>query len=485
MSITRALTNAVSGLTANARGTETVASNLANIMTPGYARREVAQTAQTLGGNTGGVRIDGITRIVNASLVAESRLASSASAEASTRLEFLTRMGELIGLPGESGSLGRALDDFSNTLQSSATRPDDELRLSAVVDTAARLATRLNSASQAIQEARGAADRAIAADVATLNASLERVAYLNRRISIIESDGTDASSLVDERQSVIDRIAQIVPLQEVAREHGKVALFTAEGAVLLDGSRPSSFEFSAVGQMTHDLAVGTPPVMRLVQNGAELTAGQMRLFAGGTLAANFAIRDELAPQLQRELDVLALDLHDRLAAPSVDTTIGAADPGLLTDSGLRADIASLSGLSGRIGVNQLVQPEAGGALWRLRSGLGALAQGPVGDSGLLLSLADALSEVRPATAAGGFEGNGSLVSRFAEIEARVATRRVSAEADSSVRNSRSGTIASRLMSDGVDSDAEMQRLLQYEQAYAANARVIQAIEEMMDQILRL
>ena len=41
------------------------------------------------------------------------------------------------------------------------------------------------------------------------------------------------------------------------------------------------------------------------------------------------------------------------------------------------------------------------------------------------------------------------------------------------------------MADGVDSDAEMQKLLEYEQAYAANARVIQAIEEMMDQILRL
>ena len=66
-----------------------------------------------------------------------------------------------------------------------------------------------------------------------------------------------------------------------------------------------------------------------------------------------------------------------------------------------------------------------------------------------------------------------------------ALRRVAAESESSVRNSRSETISGRLMADGVDSDAEMQRLLQYEQAYAANARVIQAIEEMMDQILRL
>lgn len=485
MSIAQALSNAVSGLTATARGTETVAANLANVMTPGYGRREVALSAQTLGGNGGGVRIDGINRIVNASLVAESRLAGSASSDASTRLDFLARMGEVIGLPGESGALSTAMTEFRNALQSAATRPDDELRLSAAVDAAQRLASRLNAASSAVQDARGAADRAIQSDVETLNASLERVAYLNRRISIIESEGSDPSSLVDERQALIDRISQIVPVQEVARDHGKVALFTAEGAVLLDGSQPTRLDFSAVGQMTPDLSVGTPPVMRLVQNGTELSPGQMRLFAGGSLSANFAIRDELATQLQLELDTLAFDLHERMADPGVDPTITATDAGLFTDLSARASAASLTGLAGRIAVNDLVKPEAGGDLWRIRSGLGAVAAGPVADSSLLLGMSDALGEARSAIVGGGFEGNGSLASWFAEVESRVTARRTGAEADSAVRNSRSETISSRLMADGVDSDAEMQRLLQYEQAYAANARVIQAIEDMMDQILRL
>jgi flagellar hook-associated protein 1 FlgK len=41
------------------------------------------------------------------------------------------------------------------------------------------------------------------------------------------------------------------------------------------------------------------------------------------------------------------------------------------------------------------------------------------------------------------------------------------------------------MAEGVDSDAEMQRLLQYEQSYAANARVLVAVDEMINQILRM
>lgn len=485
MSITRALSNAVSGLRANSRGTETVAANLANVMTPGYGRREVSITAQTLGGNAGGVRIDGVNRIVNASLVSESRLASSASSEASTRLAFLSGMGDVIGLPGEADSLATALTDFQTALQSATARPDDDLRLESVVDAAVRLAQRLNTASAAVQDARSGADQAIADDVATLNASLERVAYLNSRISIIEGEGSDASSLVDERQTVIDRIAQIVPVQEISRESGKVALFTMDGAVLLDGSKPTSFGFTAVGQMTPDLQAGTAPVMRLVQNGVELTAGQMRLYAGGSLAANFAIRDELGPQLQQELDALAFDLHERLADPTADPTLTATSSGLFTDAGARADATTVTGLSSRIVVNDLVRSDLGGDIWRIRSGLGAAAAGPVGDSSILQTLSNALDSVRAGQVNSGFEGNGSLFSRFSTVEARVTARRIAAEADSTIRNSRLETISSKLMADGVDSDVEMQRLLQYEQAYAANAKVIQAIDEMMDNILRL
>ena len=485
MSIARALSNAVSGLTATARGTETVASNLANAMTPGYAKRELALSVQSLGGGGGGVRIDGVTRAVNASVLAESRLATSSRAEANIRLDFQSAMEKVVGLPGEGSGLSSVLSEFRTALQSAGARPDDDIRLAQVAVTADRLASRLNAASSAVQKARQTADEAIAADVATLNASLERIAFLNRRISILESDGSDSSGLIDERSVVIDQISTIVPVQEVARDAGKVALFTAEGAVLLDGTKPTRFTFSAAGQFTADSSVGSGSVMRLAQNGKELTASQMRLFAGGSLSANFAVRDDLAPQLQDELDQLAFDLHQRLADSATDPSITPMDPGLFTDEGLRADFSNVTGLAARLRLNASMNPDAGGDLWRIRSGAGATTSASVGDARYLNALSAALEKVTSAAPTSGFDGNASFASRLATIESRVATRRVNAESDASVRNSRAETIASRLMADGVDSDSEMQRLLQYEQAYAANARVIQAIDEMIDQILRM
>ncbi|CAM3255371.1 flagellar hook-associated protein FlgK [Paracoccus nototheniae] len=481
MSIAAAISNAMSGLGATARGTETVAGNIANVMTPGYARRQVTLSANTLGG---GVRIDGIARIVNATLVSEVRLAASSIGEGATRTVFHQRMEAVVGLPGGATSLSSALTNLQTALSAAATRPDDELRLAQVVSAADLLGRRLNDASDAVQSARSTAQRAIQSEVAELNTSLERVATLNTRIAILDSDGRDATPLMDERQRLIDRIAPIVPIQEVTREQGKVALFTIEGAVLLDGSLPARLDFAGADHVAAGQLVGAP-LQLLTLNGTALTAGQMRLFSGGSLSANFQIRDVLAPQMQSELDDLAFDLHQRLADPLVDPTLTPAGTGLFTDAGARADAAGTVGLAGRITLNTAVDPSQGGQLWRLRSGLEALPGGPVGQSDILLAFAQALDSSQPAPAGSGFTGTEGLATRFGVIESRVASRRVDAQSELANRNARQSTVMSSLMSDGVDSDAEMQRLLHYEQSYAANARVLMAVDDMINQILRM
>jgi flagellar hook-associated protein 1 FlgK len=478
MSIANAISNAMSGLTATARGTETVANNLANVMTPGYARRDIVVSTPLV---SGGVRVDGVARIVNASLLSEARLAGSAMANASTTNAFQTKMEAVIGLPGQIGSLGTALNDFQAALGSAATRPDDDLRLAQVVSGANALATRLNEASDAVQATRSTAQQSIASDVATLNTSLERVAYLNARISILDADGSDASPLMDERQQVIDRIASIVPVQEVARESGKVALFTAEGAALLDGTLPAKIAFSGDAQVTSGQSVGAP-LQLLTFNGTALNQSQMRLFSGGSLAANFQIRDELAPEMQADLDALAFDLADRLASTQVDPTLGAGDAGLFTDQGNRATAANITGFAGRISLNTAVDPAQGGEVWRLRSGLQATAAGPVGSDAVLNGLLSALDAPRQPSSAG-LDGMATLGTRFGTLEARVSTARVNSDGELAIRSSRFSTISTSIMADGVDSDAEMQKLLQYEQSYAANARVLRAVGDMLDQIL--
>ncbi|MDO5705116.1 MAG: flagellar hook-associated protein FlgK [Paracoccus sp. (in: a-proteobacteria)] len=484
MNLTKALSNAVTGLQASGRGTETVASNLANIMTPGYARREMSVSSQSWSGGVGGVQVNGVNRIVNDTLVAENRSAGAAKAGAEIQAKFLASMEQLVGVPGEAGSLGSALGDFQTALISAATRPDEDVRLANVVSSASTLVRRLNSIGDGIQAARTAADHQIAADVANLNTDLERVADLNRRISSLSGSGVETLSMEDERQAIIDRISTIVPVQQIERPGNKLALFATGGTMLLDGSQPTRFEFTAAGKISADMTVENGQLGLLSVNGQQVSPTRMAMLGGGSLTASFRVRDELAPQLQREVDAIALDLNDRLSSDQVDPTLQ-GKPGLFTDDGALALAAQMDGLASRIRVNAAVDPTSGGDLWKVRDGLGATDQGSVGDGSLLHRISGALTDARPMADTSIFSGLGGFDDFSGQFSSRLGSRRVSADSDLAVRNARATTLSTRLMAEGVDSDVEMRRLLQYEHAYSANAKVIQTIDDMLRTLLSI
>ena len=73
MSLNTALGNALSGLGANARRAEVVSANLANALTEGYGRRALDVSSRDLGGQGGGVQVDGTSRLVDRAVLADRR----------------------------------------------------------------------------------------------------------------------------------------------------------------------------------------------------------------------------------------------------------------------------------------------------------------------------------------------------------------------------------------------------------------------------
>lgn len=485
MSLSNALTNAVSGLVAASRGTEVVASNLANATTPGYARRELQMASRPLISGGGGVHVDGAVRIVRSSVLAQNRLASAGTARAETLASFHKSVADAIGVPGEAGALATLLSQFDSALVTAASRPESEAGLSQAVTAARDLARAYNALGAHIQEARSAADLAIKADVEALNSGLARVAELNRQITVQMSGGQDSNGLQDERQRIVDGLSQIVPIRELPREGGRVALFTAEGGVLLDGFTPARFDFASSGLMTPEMSVGEPGVGLLSLNGQAIPPEQMGRFTGGRLAANFHIRDVDGPSAQAGLDAAAADLHDRFADGAVDPTLGAASPGIFTDAGARASTPATPGLAQRLAINAAVDPAAGGAAWRLRDGIAATATGPVGSSDLLVRMRDALGAMRTSSSTVIGTVPRSATTLAAELSSRAASSRLAAERDVTTATAQSTSYDTLLRQDGVDSDREMETLLALERAYASNAKVLQAVDDMIQTMLRL
>lgn len=483
MSVTSALAGALSGLSATSRQAEILSSNVANATTPGYARREVSLGAAVLAGHGQGVQILGVRRDVDRHLLGERRLAEAGTGERNVRAEFLQRVEQALGSADSPSSLAARLAAFDQALVEAAGRPESQARLNGIATTAKSLMAGFAAATTDIQNARALADRRIGEEVTRLNSTLQQLHELNVNLRSFTGAGRDVSALLDERQRLVDQISAIVPIREVPRDLNQIALFTTGGAPLLDGSA-AVFGFTPVHTITPEMTQALGGLSGITINGRPFdTAGSASPILGGTLGALFAVRDELAVTAQGKLDAAARDLVERFSG--LDPSLAPGAVGIFTDAGGAFDPLDEVGLAGRLRLNPAADPAQGGALFRLRDGLGAATEGPPGNGALLNALHAALSGARPLSSTGFPAGNRSFAVLTSDILSDTAALRLSAQSEQSFTAARLTALTDLEDQNGIDTDQEMQELLVIEKNYAANAKVIQAVADMIDTLIRL
>lgn len=483
MNLSTALNSALSGLVANGRASGVVSENLANALTPGYARRTLELASR---GEPGlGVRVMGVVRHVDEGILANRRAADADQVRADVRAAFFSRVTGVIGIPSDTDSISARLSAFENSLIAAASRPDSAQRLDEIAVRANDLTSLLNTATDSVQRIRTEADGQIATLVEELNTALKDVETLNAKIANVSARGLSPASLQDQRQMLVDRINVIVPVKSVPRDHGQIALYSAGGTALLDAGA-AEVSFAHTNTIVAEMRFETGALSGLQINGRDINSTSDRgPLRGGLLMAQFEVRDGLAVDVQRDLDAIARDLIERFEDPALDATLAAGDPGLFTDDGDAIDISLESGLAGRIAVNAAVDPAQGGASWRLRDGLGAAAPGPTGDARFLQALNDALTATR-AVGSGSFgPGQMNASDIGTAFLSGMAVRTSHAEQTLSFASATQTEMLQIELTQGVDTDAELGHLMLIEQAYGANARMLEVVSELMDTLLRI
>ncbi len=482
MSISSALSNAMSGLTTTSRMAEIVSSNLSNALTDGYGRRSLELSARQVGGLGAGVQIDAVTRFVDAGLLADRRLADAALAGQDRSARMLVRLEQALGGPDDAAGLGAKLARFEQALIGASSDPASETRLNEVLSRLTDITTTLQGNTKTIQSLRQEADARIAGDVEALNAALLQVEAMNADILRLRSTGNDVSTLLDSRQQVVDKIADIVPVREMSRDNGTIGLMTTTGTTLLDG-RALQFGFEPTPTIVADMTLNSGALAGITLDGVPLdSATGIGRLDGGSLGASFALRDQTLVDAQNALDGIAADLIARFEDPTSDPTLGPGDVGLLTDEGGPLDFADIDGLAGRIDVNPVIDPAHGGMLSLVRDGLNAATPGPVGSASQLDRWVDALSVARADVPGSNLR---SAAGRVADFTSQIGLTRLNAEEDLSFTSARWDTLREAELTNGVDTDQELQTLMRVEQAYAANAKVIQTVDFMMQRLMEI
>lgn len=421
-------------------------TNVAHANDANYTRRVVASPSET--------RLDGpgIIRSRDAFVDDQYRLATASLGEADVRHKTLTKVEDIFGDPVEGG-LRKALDQFFDAWQGLAESPADGVARLQVLSGGQMLSQQIKETYDKLTAVETTVNEELATQVNEVNTALGQVFELNKRIAGLQRNNMDDAALRDERDVLLDRLAHLVGATAIPNTDGTVRVVTGS-TVLVDGPTVAKLKLQPVedGGGAVWEAFGSPP------------------FVGrGAVAGLLSVRDGELAQLKNDIATMADALRTEVnAIHRAGYPIGGA-------AGAPMDFFVSTGAPADLAVNPDLTPEllhaAGDAAGSRSDGdnarkLAQLAERPVLDSVIMPGEKQAFrAYYRNLVGWVGSRGNETTQAQeIAQVHQRV-----------NGQQRQSGW--------GVSTDEEVAGLTMQQKAFAAAARVITVMDEMIDTLI--
>ena len=334
----------MSGLRANQAAMALVSSNVANAQTPGYIRKTLDQITTTSGDIGNSVRVAGVNRELDQFVQTQLRTETSGGAYADLRSSILNQLQSLYGQPGGDGTLETAFNNLTTAVQTLSTSSDSQSARIGVINAARSLAQQLNSMSQGIQSLRQQAEAGISDSVASANAAMQTIADINVRLQGIDPKSGAAASLLDQRDSAIDQLSQLMDIRVVTDNANQANVFTSSGVQLV-GVEASRLNFNTQGTVTANTQWSANPAQNNLgtitlnfPHGGTVDLVASNSIRSGKIAAYLDLRDKTLVQAQTQLDQFAAAMSSSL---SDKTTDGVTASGAGGASGFDVDLSQM------------------------------------------------------------------------------------------------------------------------------------------------
>jgi len=506
MSLTGALSIATGGLANVNYQLGVVAQNVTNAGTPGYLTEVATQSSITTGDQPLGVISGPARRDVDTALQASLYAQNGVVAGLQTTGTALQRIDAVQGTPGQAGDLTGLLGALGDAFSTLENDPSNQSQQSRVVAAAQSLAGQINAVADAVNNGRQAAQDAIVANVGAINSALSTIGHLSDQVMAAQTAGKSTADYENQRDAALSSLSSLVGVRSLEQANGDLLITTTNGLPLPThgGTAPLATSSANVGANSYYPGGGVPPI---TMNGVDVTAA----LSGGQLGANITLRDQTLAGYQAQVDEFAETLSTRFAQQGLT---------LFTDPTGTVPVATPPPTqSGYIGYANIIQvnPAVAAQPSLVRDGTDVIAGsttgasafvpnppgGPAGFNTLIQRVlnyslgADAQPGVpQPPPSVTGLGPSGTIAAPYAAPPdlGGFATALIAAEAnDSSNASAQLGTeqavqttLSSNLQSeDGVSLDKQMSNMVVLQNAYAANAKVIAAVQSMWQQLLQM
>src|ERR1700728_2490358 len=327
MSLSSALSIAMSGLTATQAGLSIVSSNVANAGTPGYVSQSVNLNEYGTGGVGTGVQVTRITRALDTYVQSQLRTETSGDGYADQMSNVLQQLQTVYGTPGGQGTLETAFSNLTTAVQGLSANSGTYSAQSAIVTAAQNMAQVLNSTTQGIQGLRTNVQQDIATSVSSANADMTQIANLNTQLQGLSPTDPSAATLEDQRDTAINQLAQLMGINVTTGGNNQVTIYTNTGVQLV-GAQASTLSFNGPSTLGASNLYSTNPTQNGVgtitltsPSGATVDMNATNGFSSGQIAADLQLRDTTLVQAQSQVDQLAATMSSAL---SDTTTAGTA-----------------------------------------------------------------------------------------------------------------------------------------------------------------
>lgn len=450
------LSAAITGLNAQRKRIDVISQNIANVETPGY-HRQVADLSALGSGRSGlfsgpagahsGVEVSVSRRwdqILDANAKNERSRTSSLDAQAAAMTSLEANIGSFSG-----GGLGGRLQELFNGFDDLANNPKDLAVRNVVLGNADAVASAVNLEAATIDNAHQSAVERVTSFVDQVNSLAAGIAQLDQDITAGVASGDDPNGLIDNRDRMATELAGLTDLIVGYESDGQIRLSLNGHNLVSDGQfRPVKIA-----------SVGDPALAALGYQRYELQSesGRTLDLRGGAIHGTLITANDLVPEQRRALDDLA---------NSIATAINS----------LHAAGTSLDGSTG----NNIFDPTS-------TTGHTFAVSGDVAGDALKLAASDGSgaldNTVALAIASLGTDPAGPAAEHaqlLADLGNKVRLLSNSAETAALASGRADEALQSKV---GVSLDEELADLVSAQRAYEASARMISAIDGMLDTLI--
>lgn len=466
MSTFSGLNTAYTALNAARQGLDVVGQNISNVNTEGYTRQRV--TTSSIGGvaQTGplshgtrvgqGVSVDGIARLGGLFVDSKVRSSSAAAGFWDVRSAALGNLEGILQEPGKNG-ISAQLSEFWAAWQDVSNRAGEPSSAGVLLEQSGVLTSRIGQAYTDIETEWAGLRSETSGMVSELNSAAQQVADLNARIRSSLAAGGSVNELLDKRSTLTAAIATLAGGTARETADGTVEVLIGGNAIVSgDSYRPVTIsggfrmEDGATDAVRLEWAhrPGSPIALEGGRIGAAV--GVLAPADGAGTGGTFA---EAAASLNR----FATDLATKVNAvhSTGQSSTGATG---LDFFGFAAGVPAARGLS--------VIPTS----------IDGVASGTPGTGAYNGTVADAIAQL-------GIDPSGpdslwsSIVTGIG-VDSRTATQQSDLAGISA-----NAAVNAQLSHSAVDLDEENINMLTYQLAYQGAARVMTAVDEMLDTLI--